>query len=285
MKNLRTLSLITAAILGLNGCGTEHNTNGSESTYNNGVTNYVNTKIDYDTNNDNTINYSEILTYNSNCDMTSKYIEAHQGNSFYIPERMTTFTYDSTNHHLITTLIDIDNDNTIDDTGTHTYTNGKLTRLIWASGSEHNSTYNSQGNLKTFTIAFPGMNNVIEKDIHSYNNQNQLIRTDIHTDFNQDNIIDRIINYTYDSNGNLSITNLNRIDFVGDTIIDMRFTHTYNSDNKMLTQSIDIGADSTINSIITATYDSNGNMKTAELDDNNDGVINKVEHYTWEVCQ
>jgi len=279
MKNLTTLSLMTTAILILTGCGS--NTSGSDTPYNNGVTNYVNTKVEYDSNNDGIIDYDMEMTYNSNCDMTSKHLEAHQGNNFVIPERMTTFTYNS-NQQLVTTLIDINNDNSIDDIGTHTYTNGKLTRILWNSGAEHNSTYNSQGRLETFTIAFPGINNIVEKDTYFYNNLGQVIR--IETDLDRDNIIDRIVTNIFDNNGNLTVIDMNQINFVNDIVIDMRIINTYNNDNKILTRSTDIGADSSIDSILTASYDSNGNMQMAQEDTDNDGNIDKVEHYTWIVC-
>jgi len=281
MKNITTLSLMTVVILGFMGCGETNNTSGSTNNLNNGVTNYKHTRTDYDADNNGAIDYSDIFTYNSHCDMTSKHTEAHQDHGFTIPERMRRFTYDS-NYHLIITTIDVNNDGIIDDRGVHTYTNGKLTRLMWDSGAEHNSTYNAQGNLATFTIAFPGINNIVEKDTYFYNHLEQAIK--IESDTNGDGTIDKIVTNSYDNNGNLTVMDMNKINFPGDTIIDIRITNTYNNDNKILTQSTDIGADSNIESIMTATYDSNGNMKMAEMDEDNDGLVDQVEYYFWEIC-
>jgi serralysin len=96
-----------------------------------------------------------------------------------------------------------------------------------------------------------------------------------------DGVIDRVTDYTYDSN-----LNLIRRDFDDDfdTVIDRVDTLTYDSNNQLIEEAKDTNNNGTIDGITTFTYDANGNNTLIEIDNGNNGNVNKSIAQTFDAA-
>jgi hypothetical protein len=99
------------------------------------------------------------------------------------------------------------------------------------------------------------------------------------SDIGNDGTIDRVTNYTYDANGNLT---KEEYDADNDGTIDEVTYYTYDANGNLIKEEYDADNDGTIDSVRYYTYDADGKRIKREEDEDNDGTIDEVAYYSYD---